>query len=106
MNDKSEEIKGRSKKFVTELSQQGREFCIIGLTGRVRSGTSEVCNLLTNPNFHTRMDLPASITDTSLSEAREYRVIYRYLRENWKPFVELSVLRIRIGLCKTRGDRT
>lgn len=97
MNDKSEEIKGRSKKFVTELSQQGREFCIIGLTGRVRSGTSEVCNLLTNPNFHTRMDLPASITDTSLSEAREYRVIYRYLRENWKPFVELSVTDVIIS---------
>lgn len=91
MNDKSEERKGRSKKFVTELSQQGREFCIIGLTGRVRSGVSDVCNLLTNPDFHTRMDLPASNTNTSLPEAREYRVIYRYLRENWKPFVELSV---------------
>lgn len=97
MSGKGEKDKERSRKFVTELSQQGREFCIIGLTGRVRSGTSDVCDLLTNPNFHTRMDLPACSTDASLAEAREYRVIYRYLRENWKPFVELSVTDVIIS---------
>lgn len=97
MSDKNEEKNERSRKFVTELSEQSREFCIIGLTGRVRSGTSDVCNLLTNPDFHTRMDLPASNVDALLSEAREYRVIYRYLRENWKPFIELSVTDVIIS---------
>lgn len=97
MLGKNENNNERSRRFVTELSQQSREFCIIGLTGRVRSGTSDVCDLLTNPNFPTRMDLPASNTDASLSEAREYRVIYRYLRENWKPFIKLSVTDVIIS---------
>lgn len=97
MSRKIEEDKERSRKFVTELSQQGREFCIIGLTGRVRSGTLDVCDLLKSRDFHTRMDLPASNVDATPEEAREYRVIYRYLRENWKPFVELSVTDVIIS---------
>ena len=77
-----------SKEFVQELSRQSREFCIVGLTGKVRSGTSDVCALLTDPKFPSLMDLPASYQE---NHAREYRIIFRYLRENWKPFVEINV---------------
>lgn len=77
-----------SKEFVQELSRQSREFCIVGMTGKVRSGTSDVCALLTDPKFPSLMDLPASYQE---NHAREYRIIFRYLRENWKPFVEINV---------------
>ena len=83
-----------SKEFVEELSNQSREFCIIGLTGKVRSGTSDVCKLLTSPDFSKLMDLPAIYQEGSETDTREYRIIYRYLRENWKPFVLFSKTRI------------
>lgn len=87
----------QSKEFVAELSNQSREFCIIGLTGKVRSGTSDVCRLLTSPDFSKLMDLPAIYQEGSETDAREYRIIYRYLRENWKPFIELSVTSVIIS---------
>lgn len=86
-----------SKEFVEELSNQSREFCIIGLTGKVRSGTSDVCKLLTNPDFSKLMDLPAIYQEGSETDTREYRIVYRYLRENWKPFIELSVTSVIIS---------
>lgn len=86
-----------SAQFVDELTYQGREFCIIGLTGRVRSGTSDVCRLLVDPNFLSYMNLPGSISGLTPEENREYRIIYRYLRENWKPFVEISVTSVIIS---------
>lgn len=93
-----------SKNFVEELSNQSRQFCIIGLTGRVRSGTSDVCSLLTNLDFPKLMDLPAIYQEGSETDAREYRIIYRYLRENWKPFVELSVTSVIISYVLDLGD--
>ena len=86
-----------SVQFVEELTNQGKGFCIIGLTGRVRSGTSDVCHLLTAPNFLDYMDLPGSISGLSPEENREHRIIYRYLRENWKPFIEISVTSVIIS---------
>lgn len=86
-----------SAKFVDELSEQGRGFCIIGLTGRVRSGTADVCRLLTDPKFLSYMNLPSNISGLTPAENREYRVIYRYLRENWKPFAEISVTSVIIS---------
>lgn len=93
-----------SKKFVEELSNQSRQFCIIGLTGRVRSGTSDVCSLLTTLDFPKLMDLPAIYQEGSETDAREYRIIYRYLRENWKPFVELSVTSVIISFVLDLGE--
>lgn len=82
---------GASNDFVKELSKQSREFCIIGLTGKVRSGTSDVCKLLTSNKFPDYMALPATNHEDLDEDAREYRIIYRYIRENWKPFIELNV---------------
>lgn len=86
-----------SKNFVKELSKQSREFCIIGLVGKIRSGTSDVCSLLTMPDFTGLMDLPAVYQEESAPDARDYRIIFRYLRENWKPFVELSVTSVIVS---------
>lgn len=86
-----------SKEFVKELSQQSREFCIIGLVGKIRSGTSDVCSLLTRPDFPSLMDLPAVYQEGFATDAREYRIIFRYLRENWKPFLELSVTSVIVS---------
>lgn len=84
-----------SKEFVQEFSEQSREFCIIGLTGKVRSGTSDISNLLSDARFHDLMEFPADDTDDV--NDREYRIIYRFLRENWKPFVEIGVSSVMIS---------
>lgn len=84
-------LHGTSNDFVKELSKQSREFCIIGLTGKVRSGTSDVCKLLTSDNFPDYMALPDTNYEDLNEDAREYRIIYDYIQKNWKPFIELNV---------------
>ena len=81
----------QSSKFVNKLSEQNRKFCIIGLTGKICSGTSDVCRLLTSPDFSDNVTQPANTTGFSMSEIREHKVIYRYLHHHWQPFVELRV---------------
>lgn len=80
-----------ANEYVNIISKQSREFCIIGLTGKIRSGTSDVCKLLTSWDFCDYVTQPANTDGYSMSEIREYKVMYRYLHHNWKPFVELSV---------------
>ena len=96
-NQPEKRASNKSKEFVEEVSRQSREFCIIGLAGKVRSGTSDVCNLLTKPDFPSLMDLPAVYQEDAEADVREYRIIFRYLRENWKPFIELSVTSVIIS---------
>jgi len=81
----------QSSKFVNKLSEQNRKFCIIGLTGKICSGTSDICRLLTSPDFSDNVTQPANTTGFSMSEIREHKVIYRYLHHQWQPFVELKV---------------
>ena len=101
-----------SKEYAIKLLDPSKEFCIIGLTGKVRSGTSDVCKLLTELDFHKILPMPDSrnmlededgegtrecrIVEED-EEAREYRIIYRYLRDNWKPFIEVSVTAVIIS---------
>lgn len=87
----------QANEYVNIISKQSREFCIIGLTGKIRSGTSDVCKLLTSWDFCDYVTQPANTDGYSMSEIREYKVMYRYLHHNWKPFVELSVTSVLLS---------
>mgnify|MGYP001127063126 CR=1 FL=1 len=64
----------QSSKFVNKLSEQNRKFCIIGLTGKICSGTSDVCRLLTSPDFSDNVTQPANTNGFYMSEIREHKV--------------------------------
>lgn len=81
----------KSREFVNNLSEQSHNFCIIGLTGKVKSGTADVCNLLTSPDFCDNVTQPANTEGFTMSEIREHKVVYRYLHHHWRPFIDLSV---------------
>lgn len=87
----------QSKKFVNMLTVQNQEFIIVGLTGKVRSGTSDVARLLTNHNFRDTATQPANTQGFDMGNIREFKVIYRYLHTYWKPFVELSVTSVIVS---------
>lgn len=80
-----------SRLFVEELSNQNNEFAIIALTGKVKSGTPDICKLLTSFQFNDYATQPADTSTFSMSDIREQKLVYRYLHHNWKPFVELNV---------------
>lgn len=86
-----------SNSFVKQLADQNKEFCIIGLTGKVRSGTGDVRNLLTNPKFADLVTQPANTCGFSMSEIREHKIMYRYLKSNWRPFVEVNATSVIVS---------
>lgn len=86
-----------SKAWINEIFNQKKEFVILALTGKIRSGTSDVCKLLTSLDFPDRATQPADTTAYDSSEVREYKLVYRYLHHNWKPFIELSVTGVIIS---------
>lgn len=81
-------------KMVDKLLNEKLEFAIIGLTGKVKAGVSDVCKLLTDESFCDRVTKPADTSQIDMSMTRELIVCYRYLHHNWRPFVEINVTNI------------
>lgn len=81
-------------KMVDKLLNEKLEFAIIGLTGKVKAGVSDVCKLLTDKSFCDRVTKPADTSQIDMSMTRELIVCYRYLHHNWRPFVEINVTNI------------
>lgn len=80
-----------TKNHIKKVFGQKKKFTIIGLTGKVKAGTADVCELLTSFDFPDRATQPADRGDFDMSEIREFKVVYRYLHHNWRPFIEISV---------------
>lgn len=80
-----------TKNHIKKVFGQKKKFTIIGLTGKVKAGTSDVCELLTSFYFPDRATQPADRGNFDMSEMREFKVVYRYLHHNWRPFIEISV---------------
>lgn len=80
-----------SKPFIDALAAKTRETIVIGLTGKNGSGMTEVAEFLSSQKFRHLLIQPADSEEFELSEIREFRLAQRYLRENWVPFVEVSV---------------
>ena len=87
-----------SKESVENILKQKKGFIIIALTGKVKAGTSDVCDLLTDEKFCDRVTKPANTAEITMSEARERTLCYRYLHHNWKTFVEINVSSIILSL--------
>ena len=85
------EEKNCAKLDVEEILEQKRDFTIISLTGKIKSGTSDICELLTDEKFYDRVRKPADTSEIGMREVRERTICYRYLYHNWKPFVVIDV---------------
>lgn len=85
------EEKNCAKLDVEEILEQKRDFTIIALTGKIKSGTSDICELLTDEKFYDRVRKPADTSEIGMREVRERTICYRYLYHNWKPFVVIDV---------------
>ena len=58
----------QSKNVAEKLLGQGKELCIIGLTGKIKSGMSDVCKLLTSRDFCDKVTQPANTAGFSIGE--------------------------------------
>ena len=56
----------KSKEFVNNLSAQSHNFCIIGLTGKIKSGTADVCSLLSTIAWKHNLPLLESLSHRHL----------------------------------------
>ena len=90
-------MKNQKKTYVDELTTENAKFCIIALTGKVRAGTSDVCKLLTNPEFPDLATRPANTCGYDMREIRENLLVYRFLHHQWKPFIHLSITDIIVS---------
>ncbi|WP_019989819.1 hypothetical protein [Rudanella lutea] len=63
-----------------------KDFLVIGLTGRLGSGCTEVAKLLRSQTF-SACNFPQPINrDFTNNEARKYRIVYNFMQSNWDPF--------------------
>lgn len=88
----------QSSEHIEKIFEQKKDFVIIATTGKVNSKVTDVCKLLTSekllPDTATQ---PADTSGYDMSEIREFKVVYRYLHHNWRPFIEISVTSIMIS---------
>lgn len=71
---------------LNELYHLRKDFTIIGLTGRISSGCSQVANRLTSENYD--FEFPSNINVHSLTDPEEIKINIsnNYLSKNWKSF--------------------
>lgn len=87
----------KKKTYMDTISTENSKFCIIALTGKVRAGTSDICKLLTDPDFPDLATQPADTSGYDMSQIREHKIVYRYLHHNWRPFIHLSITDIIVS---------
>lgn len=91
MEDAKRADTGSSKTFVKELTRQAREYLILGLVSKTGTNLSSVVDLLCGQKFKQILIAPANPCPLDWAERRDLRTIQRYIREQWRPFVEVSV---------------
>lgn len=92
-----EQKEKQQSQYVEKIAKENERFCIIGVTGKVGAGTSDVCKLLSDPNFPDWTTKPADTSGHDMSDMREHLVVYRYLHHNWRPFIHLSMTNIIVS---------
>ncbi len=81
-----------------ELYHLRNNFVVIGLTGKNSSGCSKVAKLLTHNEFvdfwgnesSGFSDFNTNIDIGLHNNQRKFRIVYNYLKHNWKPFKLIS----------------
>ena len=73
---------------LNRLYQEKSQFIVLGLTGKTGSGCSRAAQLLksTSPNFPES----SKIYDSN-NDKRKYRIIHKFITNNWKPFTVIQV---------------
>lgn len=71
---------------LNKLYKQREDFIIIGLTGRIGSGSSQVAKILEKKYFEEVELAPPQRDNFSDINERKYKIIYDYLENYWKPF--------------------
>lgn len=74
--------------IVDHLYDTRKDFIILGLCGKVGSGVTAVANILEERFANLHLPLPG-FDNPDLYAAHEYRILYHYARENWKPFFKI-----------------
>lgn len=73
---------------VKQIYKLRRDFLLIGLTGRTGSGCTTVADILRTKDFNTLKSKHKDINDSVWdNDSRKSRIVYRYMREHWHPFV-------------------
>jgi deoxycytidylate deaminase len=75
---------------VQKIYNHDDDFVLLGLTGRTGSGCSTVAKILQSRVEDIRHSLFSGADPTS-NEQRKERLIYRYFKENWEPFLLIRV---------------
>lgn len=79
----------KDKLIADVLFDARKEFIVLGLCGRTGSGVSTISDILTT-SFED-LNLPApSEAGTGKSEDSEYRILYRFGKENFERFIKLK----------------
>ena len=86
-----------SNSYIQEIFDERKDFIIIATTGKARSKVSDVCKLLVSKHLPDNATQPADTSQFEDSEIREFKVVYRYLHHNWKPFIEINVTNVMLS---------
>lgn len=79
------------------------EFLIIGLTGRLGSGCSTVADLLVKNSFDDCEFPKPTCSNSTSNEERKYKIVYNYLKANWKPYTLIRASDVIIALVLKEG---
>lgn len=80
-----------SNDYVNEVFECDQELLIVALTGRSGSDLGGIVKLLTSKALKQTLLQPAFTDGFKESEIRDLRIIQRFMRARWHPFVEVSV---------------
>ena len=86
-----------SNSYIQEIFDERKDFIIIATTGKARSKVRDVCKLLVSKHLPDNATQPADTSQFEDSEIREFKVVYRYLHHNWKPFIEINVTNVMLS---------
>ncbi|MCI6996753.1 MAG: hypothetical protein MR936_08155 [Eubacterium sp.] len=87
----------KSQSYIQHIFDEKKDFIIIATTGKARSNVTDVCNLLVSKDLPDNATQPADTSQFEDSEIREFKVVYRYLHHNWKPFIEINVTNVMLS---------
>ena len=88
MVSKTDDATEKVATALEKVFQETSEFIVIGLTGRTGSGCSTAADILSG----RPLNLP-SVNDSHYlgNEARKYKIVKRYIEQQWHPFQWLQV---------------
>lgn len=77
-----------SYRIIDHMYDQRKDFIILGLCGRVGSGVSTVSSILEKTFDNLQLPRPG-FDNPNRFNAHEYRILYTYAKQNWKPFYKI-----------------